>query len=154
MNSLRSWENLRQGTRHCLQLCKPTGDVGRSARSTINCRFCPNMRHISGQKWQSKIDLTYCPMCPVGLHSCKQCLDLTQDIGRLAAHPLKIPIYDNRGDFFVCRDSFERHCKNLPWGFISVTPEKAAAKRREMQRLHEQFRVSLRRSLEKGEVMG
>ena len=66
-------------------------------------------------------------------------------------HPLTIYFCDNCGDFFARTDSLDRHRKHPPAECISVTRAKADEKRRETQRMHDQFIARLREILRTGE---
>ena len=66
-------------------------------------------------------------------------------------HPLTIYFCDNCGDFFARTDSLDRHRKHPPAECISVTRAKADEKRRETQRMHDQFIARLREFLRTGE---
>ena len=66
-------------------------------------------------------------------------------------HPLTIYFCDNCGDFFARTDSLDRHRKHPPAECISVTRTKADEKRRETQRMHDEFIARLREFLRTGE---
>ena len=110
-------------------LAATQADWARGAIREIKCRFCPD---IQLKTWGN----------------------FTRHCETTEAHPLNIFFCEDCGDFFARSDSLKRHRKKPPPECISVTPEKAAMKRGETQRLHEQFRVSLERSLEKREDIG
>jgi hypothetical protein len=66
---------------------------------------------------------------------------------------LKISFCDDCGDFFA-RGSLERRCRNPPTECFNVTPEKADAKRRETEKVHDKFRTRLEGFLRTGEDIG
>lgn len=93
-----------------------------------------------------------CRLCPDT--KLKTWEDFKRHCNTMEAHPLKISFCKHCGDFFARKDSLKRHHENPPAECVSVAPEKAAVKRKETQRLHEQFRVRLEEGLEKHEDIG
>ena len=116
-------------TGHKALLAVTEADWSRGAVREIKCRLCPD---TGFKTWE----------------------DFRRHCDTMEAHPLKISFCDDCGDFFSRKDSLRRHCRNPPAECISVTPEKATMKRRETQKLHEQFRVRLEQGLEKREDIG
>lgn len=116
-------------TRHKALLAATEADWARGTIREIKCRICPDTELTT---WD----------------------DFKRHCDTVEAHPLKIFFCDDCGNFFTRKDSLKRHRKNLLAACFSVTREKAAEKRREMQKLHEQFRTRLVRGLEKGENIG
>ena len=66
-------------------------------------------------------------------------------------HPLEIDYCDDCGDFFARTDALNRHREHPPPECLSVTRERADEKRRETQRVHDEFIARLREFLRTGE---
>jgi hypothetical protein len=114
---------------HKALLAATQADWARGAIREIKCRLCPDTRL---KTWE----------------------DFKRHCDTMEAHPLKISFCDECGDFFARGDSLERHRRNPPPECLSVTPEKAGAKRRETEKAHDEFRARLEEFLESGEDMG
>ena len=101
-------------------------DRERGSVCEIKCRRCP------GTKFKSWDDYT------------RHCYTSEK-------HPLTIDFCDFCGDYFARTDSLKRHREHPPMECLSVTRSKADEKRRETQRIHDEFVARLREFLRTGE---
>ena len=104
-------------------------DLARGVVQDIKCRICPNTPFKTWEDYKRHCD--------------------TAEV-----HPLEISFCDLCGDFFARKDALVRHRKHPPAECKKVTPEEAAAKRRETKRAHVEFVGHLRECLKTGEDIG
>ena len=104
-------------------------DLARGVLQDIKCRICPNTPFKTWEDYKRHCD--------------------TAEV-----HPLEISFCDLCGDFFARKDALVRHRKHPPAECKKVTPEEAAAKRRETKRAHVEFVGHLRECLNTGEDIG
>jgi hypothetical protein len=116
-------------TEHKALLVATEADLARGTVQEIKCRLCPDTNF---KKWE----------------------DYKRHCDTIEAHPLKISFCDFCGNFFARGDSLRRHQINQPPECASVTPERAAAKRRETQNAHDEFIGRLKVCLKRGEDIG
>jgi hypothetical protein len=90
-----------------------------------------------------------CRRCPDTMF--KSWDDYTRHCDTSEKHPLTIDFCDFCGDYFARTDSLKRHCEHPPVECLSVTRSKADEKRRETQRIHDEFVARLREFLRTGE---
>ena len=90
-----------------------------------------------------------CRRCPDTMF--KSWDDYTRHCNTLEKHPLTIEFCDDCGDFFARSDSLKRHREHPPAECLGVTRSKADEKRRETQRVHDDFIARLREFLRTGE---
>ena len=90
-----------------------------------------------------------CRRCPDKMF--KSWDDYTRHCDTSEKHPLTIDFCDFCGDFFARTDSLKRHREHPPVECLSVTRSKADEKRRETQRIHDEFVARLREFLRTGE---
>ena len=107
-------------------LAATQADRERGSVREIKCRRCPNTTFKTWDDYKRHCD--------------------TKE-----KHPLTIYFCDDCGDFFARTDSLDRHRKHPPAECISVTRAKADEKRRETQRMHDEFIARLREFLRTGE---
>jgi hypothetical protein len=116
-------------TEHKALLVATETDLARGTVQEIKCRLCPDTNF---KKWE----------------------DYKRHCDTIEAHPLKISFCDFCGDFFARGDSLRRHRINQPPECASITPERAAGKRRETQKAHDEFIGRLEGFLKRGEDIG
>ena len=104
-------------------------DLARGVVQDIKCRICPNTPFKTWEDYKRHCD--------------------TAEV-----HPLELSFCDLCGDFFARKDALVRHRKHPPAECKKVTPEEAAAKRRETKRAHVEFVGHLRECLKTGEDIG
>ena len=95
------------------------------------------------------LDELKCKLCPTAGFSTWD--DFVRHCKTTKSHPLKLFFCDNCGDFFARHDSLKRHCKNRPSRCFGVALHEAEKKRRETERIHEQFKKNLDAYLETNE---
>ena len=104
-------------------------DLARGVVQDIKCRICPNTPFKTWEDYKRHCD--------------------TAEV-----HPLELSFCDLCGDFFARKDALVRHRKHPPAECKKVTPEEAAAKRRETKKAHVEFVGHLRECLKTGEDIG
>ena len=109
-----------------LLLVATEADLARGVVQEIKCRLCPDAKFNNFDRFKRHCDA-------------------------LEKHPLGINFCEYCGDFFARRDSLNRHRNKRPTECKSVTPEKAAAKRRVTQKAHNAFIERLEACLKRGE---
>jgi hypothetical protein len=109
-------------------LAATQADWARGSIREIKCRRCPNT-NTTLKTWE----------------------DFKRHCDTTETHPLKIFFCNHCGDFFARCDSLQRHRNHRPAECMSITPEKADEKRRETQRIHDEFIARLEAFLRTGE---
>jgi hypothetical protein len=106
----------RLDKRHRGLLAATSVELARGVIPAIKCQLCPD---ADFSNWE----------------------DFKRHCDYMEAHPLNISFCDRCGDFFACPDSLRRHCGNRPPECLVVSLEEAEAKRRETERVHEEFKA-------------
>jgi hypothetical protein len=114
---------------HKALLLATEADLARGTVQVIKCRLCPD---TTLKTWE----------------------DYKRHCDTMEAHPLKISFCESCGDFFARGDALARHQKTPPPECASVTPAKAAEKRRVTQNAHSEFIERLDGCLKTGEDIG
>jgi hypothetical protein len=114
---------------HKALLVAMEADFARGTVQEIKCRLCPDTKLKTWEDYKRHCDT-------------------------METHPLKISFCDHCGDFFARGDSLARHRNNPPAECDSVSPAKAAEKRRVTQDAHGEFIKRLERCLRTGEDIG
>ena len=115
--------------RHRTLLAATPADWKRGAVSVLKCRLCPGAGFRDWEGFKRHCDTT-------------------------EAHPVAFSFCAHCGDFFARGDALWRHRNNPPNACIDVTPDEAEFKRRETNRVHEEFKVWEEHCLETGEDIG
>ena len=101
-------------TGHKALLAAKQTDWARGAVKEIKCRFCPDARLNTWDRFKRHCE--------------------TSEV-----HPLKIYLCDDCGDYFGRIDSLKRHHEHQPAKCVDVPPEKASEKCRMTQDAHDKF---------------
>ena len=112
--------------RHRCLLAATSAELARGVIPAVKCQLCPD---ADFSNWE----------------------DFKRHCDYMEAHPLNISFCNSCGDFFARPDSLRRHCRNRPPECLVVSREEAEAKRRETERVHEEFKVKLEHRLRTGE---
>jgi hypothetical protein len=112
----------RLDKRHRGLLVATSAELARGVIPAIKCQLCPD---ADFSNWE----------------------DFKRHCDYMEAHPLNISFCDSCGDFFARPDSLRRHCRNRPPECLVVSQEEAAVKRRETERVHEEFKSKLEHHL-------
>ena len=110
-------------------LAATQADWARGSVRGIKCRVCPDTDFKEWDDFKRHCDTT-------------------------EAHPLKIAFCDNCGDSFSRSDSLKRHRRTQPTKCLSVTLERANAKRKVTRKAHNEFMARIERFLRTGEGIG
>jgi hypothetical protein len=116
--------NLKKGYKTLLAATEADCALGRVQE--IKCRLCP---HASFRRWE----------------------DYKRHCDTAEAHPLRISFCERCGDYFARVDSLDRHRKKPPTGCLGTARERADAKRRETEKVHQRFIEKLDQCLSSGE---
>jgi hypothetical protein len=98
------------------------------------------------------VDLLKCRLCPRADFNGWE--DFKRHCDTAEAHPWEIAFCDRCGDFFARNDSLSRHRRQPPKACTSVSADRAEFKQRETNRVLEEFKARLDRSMTTGERLG
>ena len=110
-------------------LAATQADWKRGAVGVLKCRLCHGMGFRDWERFMRHCDMT-------------------------KADPWSSPFCARRGDFFARSDSLWRDRNNPPSVCIEVTPDETELKRRETNRVHEEFKEWEKHCPETGEDLG
>lgn len=116
--------NLKKGYKSLLAATE--ADFARRRVQEIKCRLCP---HAKFRRWE----------------------DYKRHCDTAEAHPLRISFCERCGDYFARVDSLDRHRKKPPTMCLSTARERADAKRRQTEKVHQRFIEKLDQCLSSGE---